>query len=228
MIALVPTCNRPKLFKRLVSRLDGFKVFGFVNNTFDENLYRYEELKLPDNVRLLFTNIYGEPKACHVQTFRYMLNFVNSECLVIEDDVYPCENFKEELNKRIAVLKAYTPKNFTLSPIHLPNRNSDRYTGLHSRSFSTGGFDFINQAWVDGNFYMTADVCRAMKKWLSGNVKIFGASSGIGRRNSQEIAKREWKMFTAVPTLVEHLDHESVMFGERRQQVPLIARFENS
>lgn len=225
MIALVPTCNRPELFARLVSRLEGFQVIGFVNNTNDENVKKYLELKLPSNVRLgFYNNVIGDPKESHVKIFRIMLESAQDECLVIEDDVLPCDNFYDELRSRIYVLKS-RGTNFVLSPIYLPNRNSDFYTGGKSQAVKIGPYQFIDQAWVDGNFYMTSAVLAAMKQWLSGKVKTYPASSGIGRRNSFEIYRRKWKMYTAVPTLVEHLDQDSVMFGDRRKQIPLIARF---
>lgn len=224
MIALVPTCNRPELFSRLVSRLEGFQVIGFVNNTTSENEAKYLKLSLPENATLVFTGIEGEPKACHVQTFRLMLTYVFDECLIIEDDVFPCPTFYSELLTRVNILKTAT-ENFTLSPIYLPNRNSDFYTGSVSRPVRVGPYNFIDQAWVDGNFYMTSGVLAAIKQWLSGKVKIYPASSGIGRKNSREIASRSWKMYTAVPSMVEHLDQDSVMFGDRRKQIPLIAKF---
>lgn len=224
MKALVPTCNRPDLFARLISRLDGFEVIGFVNNTNPENILMYKNIDLPANVKLIFTDILGEPKACHVHTFRKMLTYVNDECLIIEDDVIPCVSFNDELLNRIRILKGKCQE-FTLSPINQPFRNSDFYSGGTSRPVQIGGFEFIDSAWVDGNFYMTAGVLQAMKLWLSTPVKVYGVSSGIGRRNSAEIHKRSWKMFTAVPTMVEHLDHDSVMFGDHRKSVPLISRF---
>ena len=224
MIALVPTCNRPELFARLVSRLEYFQVIGFVNNTTPENMMKYIALDLPVNVRLIFTDIEGEPKACHVETFRLMLQYVNEECMIIEDDVLPCPCFHAALHNRIDILKTQA-KNFVLSPIYLPHRNSDFYTGAVSHPVKFDVFHFIDQAWVDGNFYMTTGVLTAMKEWLQDPVTIFRSSSGIGRKNSHEIHRRGWKMYTAVPTLVEHLDQDSVMFGERRKQVPLIARF---
>lgn len=224
MIALVPTCNRPELFARLVSRLEHFQVIGFVNNTTPENLMKYIALDLPVNVRLIFTDIGGEPKACHVETFRLMLQYANEECLIIEDDVLPCPCFHAGLHNRIDILKTQA-KNFVLSPIYLPNRNSDFYTGAVSHPVKFDVFNFIDQAWVDGNFYMTSGVLAAMKEWLKDPVTIFRSSSGIGRKNSHEIHRRGWKMYTAVPTLVEHLDQDSVMFGDRRKEVPLIARF---
>lgn len=224
MIALVPTCNRPELFARLISRLEHFQVIGFVNNTTPENMMKYAVLNLPDNVTLIFTGITGEPKACHVETFRLMLEYASEECLIIEDDVLPCNNFLQELQTRINFLKTAT-ENFTLSPIYLPHRNSDFYTGAVSRTVKFDLYNFIDQAWVDGNFYMTSGVLAAMKEWLSGPVTIFNSSSGIGRKNSHEIHRRGWKMYTSVPTMVEHLDQDSVMFGDRRKQVPLIAKF---
>jgi hypothetical protein len=224
MIALVPTCNRPELFARLVSKLEGFKVIGFVNNSTEENNRKYLNISLPENVRLVFTDIYGEPKACHVKTFKLMLKFATDECLVIEDDVLPCPEFYNQLVRRISVLNDHA-LNYTLSPILLPNRNSDFYTGNYSHEVKIGGYRFIDQAWVDGNFYMTASVLAAMKQWLSGRVKIYNASSGIGRLNSKQMALRKWKMYTSVPTLVEHSDQDSVMFGDRRKQTPLIASF---
>lgn len=224
MIALVPTCNRPELFDRLASRLENFQVIGFVNNTTPENMTKYASLDLPVNTRLIFTDIFGEPKECHVATFRLMLRYANEECLIIEDDVFPCANFYDELVSRIYVLKSFG-KNFTLSPIYLPNRNSDFYTGAVSRLVKVGPYSFIDQAWVDGNFYMTTEVLTAMKSWLNQPITIFNSSSGIGRKNSIEIYRRGWKMYTTVPTLVEHLDQDSVMFGDRRKQIPLIARF---
>lgn len=226
MIALVPTCNRPELFARLVSRLERFQVIGFVNNTTPENLMKYIALDIPDNVTLIFTDIAGEPKACHVETFKLMLQYASDECLIIEDDVFPCPDFYDELQKRISVLKtAMATANFVLSPIYLPRRNSDFYTGSISRPVRFSQFNFIDQAWVDGNFYMTAGVLSAMKEWLKDPITVFRSSSGIGRKNSHEIHRRGWKMYTAVPTLVEHLDQDSVMFGERRKQIPLIAKF---
>lgn len=224
MTALIPTCNRPDLFDRLISRLEGFEIIGFVNNTNQDNILRYKKIDLPANVKLIFTDISGEPKACHVHTFRKMLSYVDDECLIIEDDVIPCQNFYDELQYRIRVLKG-EGKEFSLSPINQPFRNSDFYSGGTSRPVRIGGFDFIDSAWVDGNFYMTTGVLQAMKLWLSTPVKVYGVSSGIGRRNSAEIHKRNWRMFTAVPTMVEHLDHDSVMFGDHRKQVPLISRF---
>jgi len=225
MKALVPTCNRPDFFFRLISKLDGFEVIGFVNNTTPENILKYKTIKLPANVQIVFTGISGEPKACHVHTFRKMLMYVDNDCLIIEDDVIPCANFYDELQCRIRTLKNEF-KEFTLSPIYQPFRNSDFYSGGTSLPVHIGGMTFIDSAWVDGNFFMTAGILRAMKRWLSTPVKVYGESSGIGRRNSFEIHKSNWKMFTAVPTMVEHLDHDSVMFGEHRKQVPLISRFE--
>ena len=108
MIALVPTCNRPELFARLVTRLEGFDVIGFVNNSTPENEQLYLKLKLPENATLVFTGIEGEPKACHVETFRLMLTYAFDECLVIEDDVFPCPNFYNELQNRIRLLKTVT------------------------------------------------------------------------------------------------------------------------
>lgn len=226
MIALVPTCNRPELFVRLVSRLERFQVIGFVNNTTPESLMKYIALDLPENVSLIITDIAGEPKACHVEIFRLMLQYANDECLIIEDDMLPCPNFHVALQSRIDILKTVTEtEHFVLSPIYLPNRNSDFYTGSISRPVKFDVFRFIDQAWVDGNFYMTAGVLSAMKEWLNDPVTIFNSSSGIGRKNSHEIHRRGWKMYTAVPTLVEHLDQDSVMFGDRRKQIPLIAKF---
>jgi hypothetical protein len=226
MIALVPTCNRPELFARLISRLEGFQVVGFVNNSTSENELLYLKLKLPENATLVFTGIEGEPKACHVETFRLMLTYAFEECLIIEDDVIPCPNFHVALQSRIDILKTATATaNFVLSPIYLPKRNSDFYTGSISRPVKFDLYNFIDQAWVDGNFYMTSGVLAAMKEWLQDPVTIFRSSSGIGRKNSHEIHRRGWKMYTAVPTLVEHLDQDSVMFGERRKEIPLIAKF---
>jgi len=224
MIALVPTCNRPELFARLVTRLEGFDVIGFVNNSTPENEQLYLKLKLPENATLVFTGIEGEPKACHVETFRLMLTYAFDECLVIEDDVFPCPNFYNELQNRIRLLKTVT-EHFVLSPLYITARNSDFYTRLESHPVQFGNYTFIDSAWIDGNFYMTSGVLAAMKKWLSGPIKIYPASSGIGRKNSREIARRSWKMYTAVPTMVEHSDQHSVMFGNRRKQIPLIARF---
>lgn len=224
MKALVPTCNRPESFARLVLKLQYFEVIGFINNSTEENILKYRNLSLPENVRLIFTDIYGNPKKCHVEIFRYMLQLASNGCLVLEDDVIPCESFYNEINLRIQAIEG-VQANFTLSPIYLPDRNSDFYTGGESKPVNIRSYQFIDQAWVDGNFYMTAGVLAEMKKWLSLPVKSYKASSGIGRKNSAEIYKRGWKMYTSVPTLVEHLDEESVMFGDRRKQVPLIARF---
>lgn len=223
MKALVPTCNRPELFSRLVSKLDGFDVIGFVNNTTGQNMLRYSKLDLPDNVKLVYPDIHGEPKQCHVDTFRMMLTHADSDCLIIEDDLFPCDHFHDELMKRVLVLKNLG-KEFTLSPIYLPYRNSDFYTGGKSRRVRIGTFGFVDQAWVDGNFFMTSGVLESMKLWLH-DIKIYGVSSGVGRRNSKEIAIRGWRMYTAIPTLAEHLDHDSVMFPDHRKQVPLISRF---
>jgi hypothetical protein len=224
MIALVPTCNRPELFERLISHLEGFQVIGFVNNTTILNIRKYKALHLQENVKLIFTDSRGETKTCHVKTFRQMLQYANDECLVIEDDILPCDDFYQELNSRIYVLKSFGT-GFTFSPIYLPDRNSDFYTRGVSRAVKIGPYEFIDQAWVDGNFYMTAGVLAEMKKWLAKPIKIYRASSGIGRKNSSEIYNRGWKMYTAVPTLVEHSDQDSVMFGDRRKQKPLIASF---
>lgn len=225
MIALIPTCNRPEFFARLVSRLEGFDIIGFVNNSSPDNLAKYRAIELPANASIIFTDISGEPKACHVHTFRKMLTYADEECLIIEDDVFPCDRFYDELQNRIKVLKQQFPE-FALSPIHLPYRNSDFYSGGISHPVKIGELNFIDAAWIDGNFYMTDGVLQAMKQWLSTPIKVFGVSSGIGRRNSAEIHMRNWKMFTAVPTMVEHLDHDSVMFGDHRKQVPLISSFE--
>lgn len=224
MKALVPTCNRPELFARLVFKLEGFEVVGFVNNSTPENVEKYRLLALPSYVRMVYTDIAGEPKACHVKTFRTMLLHVAGECLIIEDDVLPCDDFLRQLTSRIYVLKSYG-RQFTLSPILLPNRNSDFYTGAQSHPVKIGPYEFMDQAWVDGNFYMTDQVCMSMKAWLSETVQTYRSSSGIGRKNSFEIYRRGWKMYTAMPTLVEHLDQDSVMFGDRRKEVPLIAKF---
>lgn len=224
MIALVPTCNRPELFLRLVSKLNGFSVFGFVNNTTPANLVKYREMKLPPYAKLIFTDISGDPKKCHVKTFRLMLSHVAGECLVIEDDVYPCNNFYYQLTSQVLTIKK-TCTDFMLSPIYMPNRNSDFYTGGTSREIKIGQYSFIDQAWVDGNFYMTSGVCHQMKRWIKPTIKIFPASSGIGRLNSVQMVKHRWKMYTANPTLVEHLDQPSVMFGTRRIDIPLIAKF---
>lgn len=224
MKALVPTCNRPEMFYQLARKMQGFDVIGFVNNSSPANVEKYKSLMLPENVRLVFTDISGEPKECHVHTFRLMMDFTESETLIVEDDVDPIEKFHSQLMQRIEAIKKHYP-NFTLSPLYLPLRNSDFYTGGKSHPVRIDGFDFVNQAWVDGNFYMTEEVMAEMRKWIQKPVSVYHSSSGIGRRNSSMIASHGWPMFTTVPTLVEHLDQYSVMFGERRKQVPLIARF---
>lgn len=212
------------MFQQLTQKLQGFEVIGFVNNSTDANVEKYKSLDLPENARLEFTSICGEPKECHVHTFRIMLQYSDDETLIIEDDVTPMDNFYFELRSRIELLRRKY-QDFTLSPLYLPHRNSDFYTGGKSLRVKIGGFDFILQAWVDGNFYMTAGILRAMKEWLKEPVQVYHSSSGIGRRNSMMLAKNGWPMFTCIPTLVEHLDQESVMFGSRRKKVPLIARF---
>ena len=64
-----------------------------------------------------------------------------------------------------------------------------------------------------------------VKDWFTHEeVPVLKSSSGIGKFLSQKMYEAKFNMYGISPSLIGHGDHESIQFGERRKQVPLIAK----
>jgi hypothetical protein len=87
------------------------------------------------------------------------------------------------------------------------------------------GYEVFTQKYVDGIFYMTKSLHREVKDWFASNeVPVLKSSSGIGKFLSEKMYRAKFNMYGISPSLIGHGDHESIQFGERRKQVPLIAK----
>jgi hypothetical protein len=218
MKCIIPTSQRPDKLAALLPLLSGFEIEIWVNNTPPDQIEAYKAISLPDNCKMIVVGITGVGTVCHNQLMSRILPLQQDAFLVIEDDVKPMDNFLEELQFRLEVIPDLA---FTLSPIYLPHRNSDFYTSRQSKPVQFGNYKFIDQGWVDGNFYASRAAAKYIARRFLDKVPVFKTSSGVGRAISQAVPK----LYTAVPTMVEHLDHDSIQFPEGRKRVPLVARF---
>lgn len=218
MKCIIPTSQRPDKLAALLPLLSGFEIEIWVNNTPPHEIEAYKAISLPENCGMIIVGITGVGRECHNELMRRILPLQYDEYIVIEDDVKPMDNFLQELHFRLEVIPDPT---FTLSPIYLPERNSDFYTGRKSKPVQFGNYKFIDQGWVDGNFYASRAAAKYIARRFLDKIPVFKTSSGVGRAISQAVPK----LYTAVPTMVEHLDHDSIQFPEGRRRIPLVAKF---
>lgn len=217
MLILMPTCNRAEMALSNTKKLKGAdKIVLCVNNCDIKEYYKY---KWPSNVFIYnLTHISGDPKECHNKVFRIMLQMkFDLNILILEDDCTPCDGF---INKFKLMVGRVQEKDFTMSPIFIPEKKCN-YTDAPYEDHEV----YFRQKYVDGNFYITKGVHKLMKEWAKVNVDVRKSSSGIGIYFSKKIHAEGFKMYCVKETMVEHGDHESLQFGERRKLIPLIAKF---
>ena len=224
MLILMPTCNRAEMALENTQKLkDAERVILCVNNC---DIKQYRMFRWPKNVFIQdMTFIKGDPKECHNKTFRMMIQIkANLNILVLEDDCTPCDNFVNDFYSKIRLIP---DKDFTLSPIYIPEKKC-HYTDAEENEYEYGDHKFITQKYVDGNFYFTKGIHEDMKTWLLGAIPVKTSTSGIGPFLSRKIHAEGIKMYRTEQTMVEHGDHESLQFGDRRKKVPLIAKFQQN
>lgn len=235
MIILIPTCNRAEMAWNLCQQLKkAEKIVLCVNNC---SVFPYYKYKWNDNVHIQYFEFKGDPKTCHNQTFRRMIDIPNSDILVLEDDVVLCDNFlakmkhfiyeigQQEISTLgIPKLNNLIERYFAFTPIYIPEKKCN-YTPVKSEQlFESVGYKVFTQKYVDGIFFMTKGLHREVKDWLKHEVPVLNSSSGIGRFLSQKMFGAKFNMYGISPSLVGHGDHESLQFPEGRKKVPLIAK----
>ena len=235
MIILIPTCDRAEMAWNLCQQLKKTeRIVLCVNNC---SVFPYYKYKWNDNVHIQYFEFKGDPKVCHNQTFRRMIDIPDNDVLVLEDDVVLCDDFLDKMNHflhRIAYeqcidsefnIKASNfTKPFAFTPIYIPEKKCN-YTPVKSEQcFESVGYKVFTQKYVDGIFYMSKGLHREVKDWLKYEVPVLNSSSGIGRFLSQKMFGAKFNMYGISPSLVGHGDHESLQFPEGRKKIPLIAK----
>ncbi len=101
------------------------------------------------------------------------------------------------------------------------------YTKVIIRKFPTlNKTDIQTQKYVDGNFAFPKELHKELKAFIKKtNFPVQISNSGISPIMSKWMFKNNYPMFCTIPTMLEHGEHESLQFGEKRKEVPLIAKF---
>lgn len=229
MIIFIPSCNRAEMAWNLCNQLKkAERIVLCVNNC---SVFPYYKYKWNDNVHIQYFEFKGDPKLCHNLTFQRMLQIPDNDILVLEDDVVLCDDFLGKLNhfvKNIYSGNSYNNpfnKPFAFTPIYIPEKKCN-YTPVKSEyCFDSVGYEVFTQKYVDGIFYMSKELHHEVKDWFTHEeVPVLKSSSGIGKFLSKKMYGAKFNMYGISPSLIGHGDHESLQFGERRKQVPLIAK----
>lgn len=226
MIALIPTCSRPEMCLNVVNKIQGFdEIHLFVNNCDIEPYLK--TFKDKDVIIHDYTHIKGDHKKSHNLTFQKMVcSIPDNDILIIEDDVNPCEDFAFHFRTIFGRIKNIISL-FTISPIFIYEKKCN-YTNSKIKEYYFSIMTKIQtQKYVDGNFAFPKALHKELKAFIkktSFPVQI--SNSGISPIMSKWMYKNDYPMFCTIPTMLEHGDHESLQFGERRKEVPLIAKFD--
>lgn len=214
----IPTCRRPEMAARLIDSLE--EAWLFINNC-DEGAY--DHIK----ARKTYLPICGDPVQCSNDVFSAIIHFApdNEDLLIIEDDTVPCKNFVAELMDRWIAIEDTGINKYTINPLYTPARIT-HYTPRRDYriSYKDGKYSFINQNWVDTNLFIPAALLPEFKEWYKTPPPIAKKSNGIGRYHSRKMYEAGYPMFTCVPSLLGHGDHDSIIYPEGRKRVPLIAK----
>jgi hypothetical protein len=234
MIIFIPSCNRAEMAWNLCNQLKkAERIVLCVNNC---SVFPYYEYKWNDNVHIQYFEFKGDPKLCHNLTFQRMLQIPDNDILVLEDDVVLCEDFLGKLNYFIKQIESYqleqgisqfTNMPFAFTPIYIPEKKCNYTEAVSKDCFEKIGYKVFTQKYVDGIFYMSKHLHSEVKSWFffaSNEVPVLKSSSGIGKFLSNRIYSVGLNMYGISPSLIGHGDHESIQFGEKRKQVPLIAK----
>ena len=221
MIAAIPTSQRPEMCQKVANQLTMYQnVFVFVNNC---DFQDYFNLNWNENIILIdATQIKGTGAESHNKTCQKMIRILPVEdTLFIEDDVTLSDSFKENFILTFETLKDRY-KNFSLSPIYIPEKKC-HYTPQQPTTYmSLGEVKIQNQRYIDGNFAIPKDVLLHFKQ-LRGNYPVKKANSGISPVLSRLMYYKRWPMYVTIPSMLGHGEHESLQFPEGRKRVPLIA-----
>jgi GR25 family glycosyltransferase involved in LPS biosynthesis len=167
-----------------------------------------------------------------------MLQIPDNDILVLEDDVVLCDDFLGKLNhflhrityeqcidSEFNVNASNINKPFAFTPIYIPEKKCN-YTPVKSeKCFASVGYEVFTQKYVDGIFFMNRTLHHEVKDWfIHEEVPVLKSSSGIGKFLSQKMYRAKFNMYGISPSMIGHGDHESIQFGEKRKQVPLIAK----
>lgn len=234
MIIFIPTCNRAEMAWNLCNQLKkAERIVLCVNNC---SVFPYYEYKWNDNVHIQYFEFKGDPKLCHNLTFQRMLQIPDNDILVLEDDVVLCDDFLGKLNyfikgieykqieKEISLHES-VQRPFAFTPIYIPEKKCNYTEAVSENFFDDIGYNIFTQKYVDGIFYMSKGLHSQVKQWFTyEDVPVLKSSSGIGKFLSQKMYRAKFNMYGISPSLIGHGDHESIQFGEKRKQVPLIAK----
>ncbi len=228
MIALIPTCSRPEMCLNVVNKIQGFdEIHLFVNNCDIEpylKTFKNKDVTIHD-----YTHIKGDPKKCHNLTFQKMVCAMpDNDILIIEDDVNPCEDFANIFNEIFNHINKIL-YSFTISPIYIPEKKC-KYTNevedIITEYIKGKQINLQTQKYVDGNFAFPKELHKELKAFIKKtNFPVQISNSGISPIMSKWMFKNNYPMFCTIPTMLEHGEHESLQFGEKRKEVPLIAKF---
>jgi GR25 family glycosyltransferase involved in LPS biosynthesis len=165
-----------------------------------------------------------------------MLQIPDNDILVLEDDVVLCEDFLGKLNHFISLIEyrqiekgislhESVQRPFAFTPIYIHEKKCNYTEAVSEHFFEHIGYNIFTQKYVDGIFYMSKELHHQVKDWFTHEeVPVLKSSSGIGKFLSQKMYGAKFNMYGISPSLIGHGDHESIQFGEKRKQFPLIAK----
>lgn len=211
----IPTCKRANLVRRITDRLpDAILV---INNC---NYSEYDHI----DCEKIYLDISGDAAQCSNYAFCHIILNApdDDDLLIIEDDVELCKNFEYELYNRAEAIESDGYKKYTINPLWTPARLT-RYTPIKDERIHYGKYQFIDQNWVDTNLFIPQALVNEFKEWYKTPPAIAKKSNGIGRYHSKKMYSNGYHMFTCIPSLLGHGDHESIIYPEARKKIPLIA-----
>jgi len=211
----IPTCKRPDMAERLIKHLPDAVLV--INNC---DASEYNHIKC-EKVVLDFT---GNASLCSNLAFTWIIQNapLSDDLLIIEDDTEPCNDLEREIDARANAIEEAGHKRYTINPLWTPARNT-RYTAAKESRVAFTKYQFIQQCWVDTNLFIPQQLLLEFKTWYTDAPPIKQKSNGIGKHHSVNMFEAEYPMFTCIPSLLAHGDHESLIYPEGRKRVPLIA-----
>jgi len=233
MVIFIPTCNRAEMAAGLVAKLKGHDVTLFINNC---DFKQYKDIPCS---RYYFDFGTDDPVLCSNLAFQAMILYSpdNKDLLIIEDDI---EVTQEAFTWLIHHIDNIKEEKYTINPLHCPSRRT-RYTEVKEQAVKifvyapltteedgeqiiTDELTMINQNWVDTNLFIPAALVPEFKEWYRTPPPKKERSNGIGYYHSRLMASHGYPMFTPVPSLFGHGDHDSIIYPHGRKKHPLIAK----
>jgi hypothetical protein len=227
ILYIIPTCNRAKMLnENIVYYPSRPHKIALINgcNPIDYNALNWPKSPNFQLKTILSTNAKGLRSlyATVIHGLGLAERQGKSVC-VIEDDCIPIDGLDDKL-------QPFTYSKTIINMLNIPNRDAYYYAGQFARRRQDYDNDFDNITWIDGNFFIPAKYVAEARDQLLKSIDIaskFNKSSGVGRILSRYFLSKNFMILQPKKTWLAHGEHESILFKNKRKEVPLIAKFDN-